>query len=122
MIIADQLTASESPLIPVVVSGGAATIGLDDITLVDTPDALLVSRNDRVQDVRQVVKQLKQDGQESYRWHRTAPCWKRASATKSSASKSNPAPRCRCKCTTTAASTESWSATPPKWSAATRNS
>lgn len=48
-----------------------ATIGLDDIMVVDTPDALLVSRNDRVQDVRQVVKQLKQDGHESYRWHQT---------------------------------------------------
>lgn len=48
-----------------------ATIGLDDTIVVDTPDALLVSRNDRVQDVRKVVKQLKQDGHESYRLHQT---------------------------------------------------
>lgn len=48
-----------------------AAIGLDDIILVDTPDALLVSRRERVQDVRQIVKQLKENGHESYRWHRT---------------------------------------------------
>lgn len=48
-----------------------ATVGLEDIIVVDTPDALLVSRRDRVQDVRRVVKQLKDAGHESYKFHRT---------------------------------------------------
>jgi mannose-1-phosphate guanylyltransferase len=39
-----------------------AAIGLDDIVIIDTPDALLVCRKDRVQDVKQVVEQLKAAG------------------------------------------------------------
>jgi mannose-1-phosphate guanylyltransferase len=37
-----------------------ATIGLSDIVIVDTPDALLVCARDRAQDVRAVVDRLKQ--------------------------------------------------------------
>ncbi|HEX6828396.1 MAG TPA: cupin domain-containing protein, partial [Burkholderiales bacterium] len=48
-----------------------AIIGLDQIMIVDTPDALLVSHRDKAQDVREVVKQLKASGHESYRLHRT---------------------------------------------------
>jgi mannose-1-phosphate guanylyltransferase len=36
-----------------------ATIGLDDVIIVDTEDALLVCRRDRAQDVRKVVDALK---------------------------------------------------------------
>jgi mannose-1-phosphate guanylyltransferase len=41
------------------------TIGLEDMVIVDTDDALLVCRRDRAQDVRQVVEQLKAAGDES---------------------------------------------------------
>jgi mannose-1-phosphate guanylyltransferase len=37
-------------------------VGLDDIVVVDTPDALLVTSRDRAQDVKQVVSRLRQDG------------------------------------------------------------
>ena len=40
------------------------TIGVDDLILVDTGDVLLVCRKDQAQRVRQVVSQLKQNGQE----------------------------------------------------------
>lgn len=48
-----------------------AAIGLDDLIIVDTPDALLVSHRDRVQDVRMVVKQLKENGHAAANLHRT---------------------------------------------------
>lgn len=42
------------------------TIGVDDIIIVDTPDALLICRRDRAQDVRTVVNMLKQRGADEY--------------------------------------------------------
>lgn len=39
-----------------------AVIGLDDVVVVDTPDALLVTTRSRAQDVKQVVESLKQSG------------------------------------------------------------
>lgn len=39
-----------------------AVIGLDDIVVVDTPDALLVTTRARAQDVKQVVEALKAEG------------------------------------------------------------
>jgi len=48
-----------------------ATIGLDDILIVDTPDALLVCHRDQVQNVRKVVRELKASGHECYKLHRT---------------------------------------------------
>jgi mannose-1-phosphate guanylyltransferase len=48
-----------------------ATVGLEKLVIVDTPDALLVARRDQTQDVKQVVRQLKQMAHESYRLHRT---------------------------------------------------
>lgn len=47
-----------------------AGLGIDDLVIVDTPDALLVSKKDRAQDVKQVVEQLKAKRHESYRTHR----------------------------------------------------
>mgnify|MGYP001823497168 CR=1 FL=1 len=38
------------------------TIGAEDLIIVDTGDILLVCKRDRAQDVRQVVKKLKEDG------------------------------------------------------------
>ncbi len=40
-------------------------LGLEDILVVDTPDALLVTRLDRSQDIRKTVDQLKKDGKEN---------------------------------------------------------
>ncbi|MDP1898442.1 MAG: mannose-1-phosphate guanylyltransferase/mannose-6-phosphate isomerase, partial [Sulfurimicrobium sp.] len=48
-----------------------AAIGLDNIMIVDTPDALLVADRDHAQDVRQVVQQLKGMNHDSYKLHRT---------------------------------------------------
>lgn len=48
-----------------------ATLGLDDLVIVDTPDALLVSHRDQTQGVKEIVRQLKASGHESYRLHRT---------------------------------------------------
>lgn len=39
-----------------------SVVGLDDIVVVDTPDALLVTSRNRAQDVKQVVKLLRQEG------------------------------------------------------------
>ncbi|GMG86570.1 mannose-1-phosphate guanyltransferase [Biformimicrobium ophioploci] len=38
-----------------------ATVGLDDMVVVDTPDAILVAKKERVQDVKKIVEQLKHD-------------------------------------------------------------
>jgi len=48
-----------------------AALGVDDLMLVDTPDALLVAARDRVQDVKRIVTRLKDSGHESARLHRT---------------------------------------------------
>lgn len=48
-----------------------AAIGLDNLLIVDTPDALLVADRDRAQDVKKVVQQLKLMEHESYKLHRT---------------------------------------------------
>lgn len=47
-----------------------ALVGLEDIVVVDTDDALLVARKERVQDVKQVTQQLKQDARSEATWHR----------------------------------------------------
>ena len=43
-----------------------ATIGLEDLVIVDTDDALLVCRKDREQDVREIVRLLERDGRLDY--------------------------------------------------------
>ncbi|UVE17950.1 mannose-1-phosphate guanylyltransferase/mannose-6-phosphate isomerase [Pseudomonas sp. LS44] len=48
-----------------------ATVGVEDMIVIDTADAILVVRADRVQDVRQVVKRLKDRNHDAYRLHRT---------------------------------------------------
>lgn len=47
-----------------------ALIGLDDMIVVDTDDALLVAHRDHVQDVKQVVARLKDDRRPHARLHR----------------------------------------------------
>lgn len=47
-----------------------ATIGVEGLVIVDTPDATLVARKDRVQDVKAIVDQLKQAGRQEHLFHR----------------------------------------------------
>ena len=48
-----------------------AAVGVEDLIIVDSEDALLVAHRDRAQDVRQIVSQLKLAGHDAYRLHRT---------------------------------------------------
>jgi mannose-1-phosphate guanylyltransferase/mannose-6-phosphate isomerase len=47
-----------------------ATIGVKDLVIIDTADATLVARKDRVQDVKLVVDQLKAAGRQEHLFHR----------------------------------------------------
>jgi mannose-1-phosphate guanylyltransferase/mannose-6-phosphate isomerase len=48
-----------------------AALGVQNLLIVDTPDALLVADRSRAQDVKTVVQRLKAEGHESARLHRT---------------------------------------------------
>lgn len=48
-----------------------ATVGVENLIIIDTPDALLVAHADQAQQVREVVKQLKKTNHEAYRLHKT---------------------------------------------------
>ena len=48
-----------------------AAVGVDNLIIIDTPDALLVAHKERSQDVKQIVGQLKKLGHEAYKLHRT---------------------------------------------------
>ncbi|MCF7221302.1 mannose-1-phosphate guanylyltransferase/mannose-6-phosphate isomerase [Marilutibacter chinensis] len=47
-----------------------ATLGVDDLVIVDTADATLVARKDRVQDVKKIVDRLKSEGRQEHLFHR----------------------------------------------------
>jgi len=47
-----------------------ALVGLEDVVVVETDDAILVSHRDQVQQVKEVVGQLKQNGRSHATWHR----------------------------------------------------
>ncbi|PHR17368.1 MAG: mannose-1-phosphate guanylyltransferase/mannose-6-phosphate isomerase [Sphingopyxis sp.] len=47
-----------------------ATVGVDDLVIIETKDALLVARKDRVQDVKKIVEAIKADGRHEYANHR----------------------------------------------------
>jgi mannose-1-phosphate guanylyltransferase/mannose-6-phosphate isomerase len=46
-------------------------VGVKDLIIVDTPDALLVAHKDRAQDVKQIYGELKSLNHEAHRFHRT---------------------------------------------------
>ncbi|WP_043310090.1 mannose-1-phosphate guanylyltransferase/mannose-6-phosphate isomerase [Pseudomonas sp. ML96] len=46
-------------------------VGVQDLIVVDTPDALLIADAERSQDVKHIVTELKRRGHVSYRLHRT---------------------------------------------------
>jgi len=48
-----------------------ATVGINDLVIIETPDAVLVAHRDHLQRVKDVVAELKARGHESYRLHRT---------------------------------------------------
>lgn len=48
-----------------------ATVGVNDLMIIDTPDALLIVDPSKAQDVKRVVAQLKKQGNETYKLHRT---------------------------------------------------
>jgi mannose-1-phosphate guanylyltransferase len=48
-----------------------ATVGVENMIIVDTPDAVLVAHRDHLQRVKDVVGELKARGHESYRLHKT---------------------------------------------------
>ncbi|APA85650.1 mannose-1-phosphate guanylyltransferase/mannose-6-phosphate isomerase [Paraburkholderia sprentiae WSM5005] len=54
-------------------SGGRliGAVGIDNLIVIDTPDALLVAHRDRAQDVKQIFAELKSRGHETYKVHRT---------------------------------------------------
>ena len=91
-----------------------ALVGVEDLIVVDTPDAVLVAHKDHAQDVKHIVSQLKKSGHDAHLMHRTVhrpwvptPPWKRVSASRSSVSSSSRVPPCRYRCTIIVASTGS---------------
>jgi len=48
-----------------------ATLGVDGLIIVDTPDALLVSDREHSQDVKKIVEKLKLDEDDIFRFHQT---------------------------------------------------
>lgn len=47
-----------------------ATVGVDNLVIVETKDAILVAHKDKVQDVKSVVNQLKASGRSEHKIHR----------------------------------------------------
>lgn len=45
-------------------------LGIDDVIVVETKDAVLVSARDRVQEVKSIVAKLAQDGRDEHQYHR----------------------------------------------------
>lgn len=48
-----------------------AAVGVEDLIIVDTPDATLVVQKDKAQEVKQIVQRLKARDHDAYRLHRT---------------------------------------------------
>jgi len=48
-----------------------AAVGVDNLVIIDTPDATLVAHRDQLQRVKEVVGELKARGHEAYKLHRT---------------------------------------------------
>ena len=48
-----------------------ATVGIDDVVVVETADAVLVAKKDRVEDVKEIVRRLDEEGRTEHESHRT---------------------------------------------------
>jgi mannose-1-phosphate guanylyltransferase/mannose-6-phosphate isomerase len=55
-----------------------STVGVDNLVIIETKDALLVSNKDQVKNVKTIVKKLKDAGRTEHKIHREAyrPWWK----------------------------------------------
>ncbi len=58
----DSMLIAESRLL--------ATVGLEGVVVIETPDAVLVADKDKAQDVRAIVDRLKSEGRSEYQIHR----------------------------------------------------
>ena len=93
-----------------------STIGVKDLVIVDTPDALLVADRSRAQDVSSIVARLKRAKRKEHERHlRSYRPWgffetlePRRRASRSSCCTSSPAASSPCRCTIIAPSTGSW--------------
>ena len=47
-----------------------ALVGLDDVIVVETDDAVMVGKSDRMQEIKQVVARIKAEGRPEATWHR----------------------------------------------------
>ncbi|MDR8524432.1 mannose-1-phosphate guanylyltransferase/mannose-6-phosphate isomerase [Shewanella fidelis] len=47
-----------------------ATVGVDNLVIVETKDAILVANKDKVQDVKNIVNELKKSGRNEFKLHR----------------------------------------------------
>ncbi len=47
------------------------TVGVEDLIIIDTPDAVLVANRHRSQDVKQIFAMLKAQGHDAHKFHRT---------------------------------------------------
>ncbi len=47
-----------------------ATVGIDNLVIIDTPDAVLVANKDKVQEVKKIVEQLKKERRSEAKLHR----------------------------------------------------
>ncbi|PWW38181.1 mannose-1-phosphate guanylyltransferase/mannose-6-phosphate isomerase [Chromohalobacter israelensis] len=47
-----------------------ATVGVDNLVIIETKDAVLVANKDHVQEVKKIVERLKEDGRQEYLNHR----------------------------------------------------
>lgn len=47
------------------------TVGISDLIIIDTPDALLVANRNHIQDVKQLYSKLKVQGHDAHKFHRT---------------------------------------------------
>jgi mannose-1-phosphate guanylyltransferase len=68
VILADECITLDTRKTVIYSSAGKliATIGLDGLVIVDTPDALLVAPADRAQDVKKIVERLQAEGKSQY--------------------------------------------------------
>lgn len=46
------------------------TLGIDNLVIIDTPDALLVANKDKVQDIKKIVAKIKESGRTQHHQHR----------------------------------------------------
>ncbi len=102
-------------------SGPVTTVGVKDLVVVQTKDAVLIADRHAVQDVKKVVEKIKADGRHEHHMHREVyrPWGKYDSIDAGERYQVKritvkPGKDCRCRCTITAPSTGWWWRGPPE--------